>query len=148
MIIAHKILQKRDWHTAAFDTITLEEEDRHRRRLMLKSDGGLDFLLSLKQAERLHHGDGLLLDTGQIVEIQARPEALYEVRAGDPHALLQLSWHLGNRHQPTEILPDHLRIRQDHVIAEMLTGLGAELTPVDAPFSPMNGAYAARHKHG
>ncbi|MFT6558976.1 MULTISPECIES: urease accessory protein UreE [Sneathiella] len=147
MIIAYKVLKEEKWPGIPEDQITLEEEDRHRRRLLLKSDAGLEFLLSLEHAERLDHGDGLLLDNGQIIEVLAKPEPLYEVRAKDPLSLMKLAWHLGNRHQQTEIMIDHFRIRQDHVIADMLKGLGADVTEIEAPFSPVIGAYAKKHEH-
>ena len=147
-VIAYRILPRAEWPGDAFDQITLDEEDRYRRRILLTSDGGFDFLLNLPRAERLNHGDGLLLDNGHVIEVLARPEALIEVRAEDGLALLRLAWHLGNRHQPTEIYADHLRIRKDAVIADMLVGLGASLCDITAPFSPESGAYVSKaHTH-
>ena len=147
-IIAYRILPRSEWPGEASDQITLDEEDRHRRRIMMTSDNGLEFLLNLPKAERLNHGDGLLLDNGHVIEVLARPEALLEVRARDALALLTLAWHLGNRHQPTEIYEDYLRIRDDAVIADMLEGLGASLTKTTAPFSPVSGAYVSKaHSH-
>jgi len=106
------------------DTITLDETARHRRRIKLMSDNGIAFLLDLPAARLLLHGE-----------------------AKNPHHLLQLSWQLGNRHLPTQILHDHLRIRQDHVIHEMLLGLGGEVTEVIASFNPEGGAYGNQHSH-
>nr|WP_321981322.1 urease accessory protein UreE [uncultured Cohaesibacter sp.] len=153
---AGSILPKGSYSQDAFDTITLDEEDRYRRRIQLTSDNGLDFMLSLAKATRMDHGDGLLLEDGRVIKVLARPEELYEVRAESPLALLQLAWHLGNRHQPVEIYEDHLRIRKDAVIADMLEGLGGNLGAVTAPFSPMSGAYVSKsagvhshhHEHG
>ncbi len=132
------------------DTITLDETARHRRRVKMVSDGGIEFLLDLPEARLLRHGEGIELDDGRIIEVIAEPEALYEVRAKDPHHLLQLSWQLGNRHLPTQILEDHLRIRQDHVIKDMLEGLGATVTEITASFDPEGGAYGghSHHSHG
>ncbi|SNY90890.1 urease accessory protein [Cohaesibacter sp. ES.047] len=147
-IIAYRILPRSEWPGEAFDQITLDEEDRHRRRILMTSDGGLEFLLNLPKAERLNHGDGLLLDNGHIIEVIAREEPLLEVRATDGLALMTLAWHLGNRHQPTEIYEDQLRIRDDAVIADMLEGLGARLEKASAPFSPVSGAYVSKaHSH-
>ena len=112
-----------------------------RRRILLTTDGGYDFLLSLPSAERLEHGDGLQLTDGRIIEVRAKPEPLYEVRPTAATDLVTLAWHLGNRHQPTQIFSDHLRIRQDAVIADMLIGLGGDLREVSAHFSPVSGAY-------
>ena len=61
---------------------------------------------------------------------------------------LRLAWHLGNRHLPTQLLGDRLRIRRDHVIAEMAAGLGAEVREIEAPFDPEGGAYGTGHGHG
>ncbi|WP_245417862.1 urease accessory protein UreE [Cohaesibacter celericrescens] len=143
-IIAYKVLSPDQWTVEPDDQITLDEEDRFRRRIALTSDNGVEFMLLLQRAERINHGDGLLLDNGHMIKVLAIPEPLYEVRGADGLALLTLGWHLGNRHQPTEIYEDHLRIRQDAVIADMLQGLGATLTPVTAPFSPVSGAYVGK----
>lgn len=147
IVEAKTILPKGSWQEAPADTITLDEEDRYRRRILLTSDGGYDFLLSLASAERLEHGDGLQLTDGRIIEVLATPEPLYEVRPGAATDLVTLAWHLGNRHQPTQIFTDHLRIRQDAVIADMLVGLGGELKAVSGHFSPVSGAYKRDHGH-
>ena len=132
---------------AATDTITLQEGDRHRRRLKLTSDNGIAFLLDLPEARLLRDGDGLELEDGRIVKVVAAPEPLYEIRGRDGHHLLILSWHLGNRHLPSQIFSDHIRIRRDHVIREMLENLGASITEVDAGFDPEGGAYDASKAH-
>lgn len=129
------------------DTITLDETARHRRRVKMTSDNDIEFLLDLPQARLLRHGEGIKLSDGRVIEVVAKPEALYEVRARDAHHLLQISWQLGNRHLPTQIRDDHLRIRQDHVIKNMLEGLGAEVAEITASFDPEGGAYGEHH-HG
>ena len=135
------------------DTVTLLFDDRYRRRLRMLGDGGLDFLLDLPAARRLAAGDGLKLADGGIVEIVALPEALVEVRADGAARLARLAWHLGNRHLPAEIDADRILIRDDHVIVDMLKGLGAEVRKVRAPFDPEGGAYGQHnhdlgHRHG
>ena len=142
-----KCFAKGSWQEQPADTITLDEEDRYRRRILMTTDGGYDFLLALPAAERLEHGDGLQLTDGRIIEILAKPEPLYEVRPTAMTNLVTLAWHLGNRHQPTQIFGDHLRIRQDEVIAEMLKGMGAELKDISGHFSPVSGAYKRSHSH-
>ena len=130
------------------DTITLDETARHRRRVKMISDSGIEFLLDLPKARLLRHGEGLVLEDGRVIEICAEPEPLYEVRAQSPHHLLQLTWHMGNRHLPTEVMPDHIRIRRDHVIKDMLEGLGGRVTEIEAPFNPQGGAYSDHaHSH-
>ncbi len=133
---------------AAIDTITLDETARHRRRVRMISDGGLEFLLDLPQARLLRHGDGLELEDGRVIEVRAVPEALYEISGRDADHLLRLAWQLGNRHLPAQIVAGVIRIRRDHVIREMLEGLGATVTEIEMPFNPEGGAYGdAGHRH-
>lgn len=128
----------------AVDSITLDHEQRHRRRATLVSDGGLEFLLDLPQAAHLHDGTRLLLEDGRRIAVRAAAEPVLDIRSPD---LVRIAWHLGNRHTPAQIFSDRLRIRDDHVLAEMLRGLGAEVTALSAPFEPESGAYAHGH-HG
>ena len=130
------------WPTAkAVGTVTLAFDDRHRRRLRLKSDAGADFILDLPQAAVLEEGDGLALDGGGWLAVRAAPEPLMEVLAQGPEQLARLAWHIGNRHLQAQIEPHRILIREDAVIAGMLEGLGAHVRRVMAPFSPEGGAY-------
>jgi urease accessory protein len=131
----------------ALDTVTLAYLDRHRRRIRLVADSGVTFLLDLPRAQHLGDGDGLELDGGGYVRVRAAPEPVLEIEAPDHAALLRIAWHLGNRHLPLQVAGDRLRIRADHVIAEMVAGLGGKLTPLDAPFDPEIGAYAGPQHH-
>jgi urease accessory protein len=134
------------WDSAmAVDQITLDAHDRHRRRVVLTGERGTTFLLDLPQVTALHDGDGLLLDDGAMVRIVGRPEPLIEIAAADAHELTRLAWHIGNRHVDVQIVGDRLRIRRDHVIEDMLRGLGARLSPIEAPFDPEHGAYQHHH---
>ncbi|MXN65801.1 urease accessory protein UreE [Stappia sp. GBMRC 2046] len=130
------------------DTITLDEHARFRRRIAMTSDNGIEFLLDLPEATLLRHGDGLKLDDGRIIEVRAVPEPLLEVRGSSPLHLLQLAWHLGNRHLEAQIEENRILIRRDHVIADMLEKLGATTAEVVEPFDPEGGAYAGGHGHG
>jgi urease accessory protein len=137
--------------TEAADTVTLAYLDRHRRRIRLVADSGETFLLDLARAQHLGDGDGLELEGGGFVRVRAAPEPVLEIEAADRAGLLRIAWHLGNRHLPLQVTGERLRIRADHVIAEMVGGLGASLTRLDAPFDPEIGAYAVtqhRHEHG
>jgi urease accessory protein len=87
-----------------------------------------------------------VLDDDTTVAVVAKREPLVEIAAEDAAALARLAWHLGNRHAELEVAGDRLRIRRDHVLEEMLAGLGAHLTPIEAPFEPERGAY--EHAHG
>lgn len=127
--------------------ISLVFDQRHRRRLRMEADDGKPFLLNLPVAMALNHGDGLPLNTGEIIEVIAAPEPLMEVRATDALHLLRLAWHIGNRHLPAMIKPDVIYIRPDHVIQDMLEGLGARVRAVQGPFQPEGGAYAPESKH-
>ncbi|MBM3522443.1 MAG: urease accessory protein UreE [Alphaproteobacteria bacterium] len=132
-------------------TATLDLDHRHRRRIRLETDSGEAFLLDLPEARMLSPGEGLVLDTGEVVEVRAADEPVCDVMAESPAALARLAWHLGNRHLAVEFHVDRLRIRDDHVIVAMLRGLGATVTPLRGGFTPEAGAYAqaeaAAHAH-
>jgi urease accessory protein len=130
----------------AVDLIVLDAGDRHRRRISLKGERGLSFLLDLDEAVALRDGDGIMLDDGSIVLVAGQTESLVELTARTPLAFAQLAWHLGNRHTDVQIVGDRLRIRRDHVLEEMVAGLGAGVTPLDAPFDPES-ASAHEHQH-
>ncbi len=133
------------WSGPPADHVTLSYDDRHRRRITLTGDRGIRALLDLPYAILVAGGSGLRLDDGRILEVRARIEPLLEVRAKDAASLLRLAWHIGNRHLTAQIEPDRILIRRDHVIAVMLTGLGATVTEIEAPFDPEGGAYGGRH---
>jgi urease accessory protein len=134
----------------AMDGLTLGFEERHRRRVRLTTDRGEAVVLDLGQAIALAEGDGLALEDGGWLAVHAAPEDVLDIEADDPEHLARLAWHLGNRHLPTAVLGDgRLRIAYDHVIAAMLTGLGARCERKRAPFEPEGGAYADdHHRHG
>jgi len=130
------------------DAVTLAYVDRHRRRIRFVADSGVAFLLDLSRAQHFADGDGLELDTGGYVRVCAAPEPVLEIEAIDRASLLRIAWHLGNRHLPVQIAGDRLHIREDHVIAEMVSGLGGRITRIQAAFDPEFGAYAgAPHHH-
>jgi urease accessory protein len=138
------------WNFAmAIDRVVLDADERHRRRITLTGEGGTNFLLDLPHATALKDGDGLVLEDGSIVRVAGKPEPLVEIAAASPHELTRLAWHIGNRHTDLQIVGDTLRIRRDHVLEEMLRGLGARLTPIEAAFDPEHGAYGHHHHdHG
>jgi len=148
MIRATKVLGQHRWKEAAADTVVLDFDDRHRRRMAMTGTRGLEFLLDLENAVALRGGDALVLEDGRLVEVVAAPEPLLEIKGSDPHHLIRVAWHLGNRHLPTQIMPKGLRIRRDHVIEAMVKGLGARVVEIEAPFDPEGGAYAGGHDHG
>jgi urease accessory protein len=129
----------------AIDRVVLDADERFRRRVALTAEGGLKFLLDLPEATVLRHGDGLVLGDGTIVAVIGKPEPLAEIDASDAAALARLAWHLGNRHAEMQVVGDRLRIRRDHVLEDMLRGLGARVTAIEAPFEPQRGAYDHGH---
>src|SRR3954468_16443313 len=147
MIRATRVLGQHRWKEAAADSVLLGFDDRHRRRLVMTGTRGLEFLLDLEHATALRGGDALVLEDGRLIEVVAAAEPLLEIRAADPHHLVRVAWHLGNRHLPTQIMPKGLRIRRDHVIEAMVKGLGARIIEIEAPFDPEGGAYASPHAH-
>ena len=129
------------------DQVLIDFDRRHRRRVVLRTVSGSEILLDLPQAIRLRDGDGLELTDGRLVRVVAQPEPLLEIYAHGPAELVRIAWHLGNRHLPVQLLGDRIRIRADHVIADMVHGLGGHAHAVEAPFDPEGGAYAGGHHH-
>jgi urease accessory protein len=132
------------------DTVTLDHEGRNRRRVALRGDGGLDFLLDLDRATALNDGDAVRLEDGRLIQVRAAPQRLLEVRAENPLRLLRVAYHVGNRHAPAEITADAVYVEEDHVLAEMVRGQGCTATAVMRPFQPERGAYEHEcgHDHG
>jgi urease accessory protein len=133
---------------AADDSVLLDFDGRHRRRMLLTTESGAELLLDLAETVALTDGDLLVTEEGRRIRVVARPEALMEVSAADPARLVRLAWHVGNRHLPTEIAGETLYLRHDHVIAAMLEQLGATVRFVDRPFNPEGGAYGHGRTHG
>lgn len=136
-----QILAAGQWSGEPADRVVLDYEDRFRRRMRLVGKGGLGFLLDLPEPCLLKQGDGLRLETGDVVAVDAKEERLAEITCSSLDELVRVAWHLGNRHLPTEIRGDRLRVREDHVIISMVRRLGASVRQVSAPFEPEGGAY-------
>jgi urease accessory protein len=132
------------------DRVVLDADERHRRRIVLTGERGTQFLLDLDHAVALKDGDGLVLDDGTVVRVAGKPEALVEIEAKSPLDLARLAWHLGNRHTAVQILDGKLRIRRDHVLEQMVAGLGGKFCAIEAPFEPETGAHShagGEHAH-
>lgn len=130
------------------DTVVLDHQARHRRRIVMTGQKGTQFLLDLEKATVLDHGDAVRLEDDRLVRVEAAQEKLIEVRTTSPLRLLKAAWHLGNRHVPAEITEEAIYFAHDHVLLEMVRGLGAIATPVERPFRPEKGAYEAAEAHG
>jgi len=141
-----------DWTAAqAIDRVVLDAGDRNRRRIVLTGERGTAMLLDFARPVSLRDGDGLVLDDGSVVLVAGEKEPLVEIGAGSALDAVRLAWHLGNRHTDVQIVGDRIRIRRNHVLEDMLRGLGARLTPVNAAFDPeaaAPGQGAHDHHHG
>lgn len=125
------------WNTAsAIDRVTLDADDRTRRRIVLTGERGIALLIDFASPVTLHDGDGLVLDDGSIILVSGMPEPLAEIAASSPREFVRLAWHLGNRHTDVQIISSRIRIRRDHVLEDMLRGLGAMVSLIEAPFEP------------
>lgn len=128
-----------------FDAVVLAHDERQLRRKVLTLQQGEKVLVDLPDVIAFQHGDVLVLEDGRMAEIIAAEEDLYEVAAKDRLHLLEIAWHLGNRHLAAQIEEDRVVILRDHVIKAMLEGLGAKVTEIIAQFQPVRGAYHSGH---
>jgi urease accessory protein len=126
-------------------TLSLTAEERTRSHHRFDSEQGIAVFLRLPRGTVLEDGDCLAAKTGEIIGIKARAEEVLTVKAESRTKLLQVAYHLGNRHVALEIAADHLRLLPDPVLEKMLEQLGAMTIRETAPFSPETGAY--RHVH-
>ena len=130
-----------------YTSITLEFEARHRRRLRLDLDNGEEILLDLNKAVAMRGGDGLLTENGQWIKVIAAPEPVLKISTKDRALFVRLAWHLGNRHVAADIRDETIIIKPDHVLKEMLEGLGARVEEISNPFQPEGGAYSEHNHH-
>jgi urease accessory protein len=134
------------------DSIVLKPGERRLQTGYFTGVNGTQFGAMLPEPVLLRNGDALELDEGSTVEVVIEPEPLIEIRGRDLTHLARLAWHLGDRHVPVQIFANRLRMRPDAALEAMLKGLGARVTPIDAPFDPEGGAYTHHahdgHDHG
>jgi len=131
-------------------SVTLDVDSRIKSRLRVTLDDGSEAGLMLERGHLLRGGE-LLCDaeSNQVIRVLAAPETVSTVRCVDPHLLARAAYHLGNRHVPLQIEPGLLRYQHDHVLDDMLRGLGLDVLTEQAPFEPEAGAYqSAAHSHG
>jgi urease accessory protein len=121
----------------------LRQKSRQRARLV----SGEEVAIELPRGQVLRGGDWVIASDGRAIEVVAAVEKVLHVECDSPQALARAAYHLGNRHVPVQVGDGWLRIAADHVLARMLEGLGARLTPMDAAFEPEAGAYGAHHRH-
>jgi len=129
------------------DQLVLPFDLRQRSRLRVTLVSGREAALLLDRGTILRGGDLLETEHGQVVEIVAANQAVTDVTAKTPQALMCAAYHLGNRHVPLQVGDGWLRLEQDHVLNEMLLGLGMVTIDQNAPFEPEAGAYGGGHRH-
>lgn len=133
------------------DEVALDWHARSHARQRLQLASGAEAALVLPRGSVLREGDLLAGDTGPVVRVRAAPEDLSEVACADPLLLARACYHLGNRHVALQIEHGCVRYARDHVLDDMLRGLGLQPRPVRAPFQPEAGAYGGHmpgHGHG
>ena len=127
--------------------LRLPFESRQKSRLRARLVSGEEVGLMLPRGEVLRGGDLVVASDGRVIEVLAEPEALLHVTCDSPVALARAAYHLGNRHVPVQLGDGYLRLAVDHVLEELLKGLGATVAAIKAPFEPEAGAYAGGHAH-
>ena len=129
----------------------LPHDERHlRRRAIELTEGTVEggkVLVDLLEPVTLNDGDRLVLEDGRQIEIAAAPEELYDIRARDSAHLAELAWHIGDRHLAAAIEAGRILVLRDHVIKAILEGLGAAVTDVVEPFSPVRAHSGHSHDH-
>ncbi|MDB6082631.1 MAG: urease accessory protein UreE [Gammaproteobacteria bacterium] len=123
-------------------------DGRCKSRLLLRLDDGEQAALIVERGRVLRNGERVRTEDGRDVEIVAADEALLEAVSGDPLLIAKAAYHLGNRHVAVQLMPDRLRFLADHVLSEMVAGLGLQVRALVAPFEPEGGAYGHGHSHG
>ena len=125
--------------------LPFERRQKSRQRATLVS--GEEVAIELARGEVMRGGDRVIASDGRVFEVVAAVENILHVECESAQALARAAYHLGNRHVPVQVGDGWLRVANDHVLARMLEGLGARLSPVQAAFEPEAGAYGAHHRH-
>jgi urease accessory protein len=128
--------------------LQLPFESRQKSRLRTQLVSGEEVGLNLPRGDLLRGGDLVVASDGRVIEVIAADEKVAHITCDDARELARAAYHLGNRHVPVEVGDGYLRIAADHVLADMLKGLGATVGEIDAPFEPEAGAYGEGHAHG
>jgi urease accessory protein len=128
-------------------SLRLPFEQRQKSRLHAHLESGEEVALMLPRGEILRGGDLVTASDGRIIEVVAEVEKLLHIECENAQALARAAYHLGNRHVPVEVGAGYLRISADHVLEEMLKGLGARISHIESAFEAEAGAYGAGHQH-
>lgn len=128
--------------------IALNFDQRKKSRLKIDTPEGAVLGLMLARGDILRGGDILKTEAQDYVRVTAAPEKVSTVYSDNQFLLCRGSYHLGNRHVSLEITPEYIRYQHDHVLDDMVRGLGLDVEVENAPFEPEAGAYAtAGHHH-
>ncbi|WP_252060281.1 urease accessory protein UreE [Acinetobacter sp. AHP123] len=130
----------------AFETVELTFDTRQKSRFRATLASGVDIGADLPRTGILRSGSYISTQQGDVLRVDAKPERLMQVSATSDFDLLKAAYHLGNRHVPLMLTPTALYFEPDHVLAEMVEGLGLTVSETDHPFEPESGAYA-QHGH-
>jgi urease accessory protein len=150
MLKAAEIIPDLPAGAAVADTLTLPFELRQKSRLVCSLQSGRQIALQLPRGHVLRHGSLLRASDGSVVQVRSADEELSVVKSDDPSELLRAAYHLGNRHVALQIGPGTLSYLHDHVLDDMLRGMGLEPGFAEQPFEPESGAYGrhTEHQHG
>ncbi|MDC4655298.1 urease accessory protein UreE [Acinetobacter baumannii] len=130
----------------AFETVELTFDTRQKSRFRAALANGVDIGADLPRTGILRSGSYIATQEGDVLRVDAKPERLMKVTTQTEFDLLKAAYHLGNRHVPLMLTPTALYFEPDHVLAEMVEGLGLTVAETDHPFEPESGAYA-QHSH-
>lgn len=143
-----RITGKGDAGAVITDTLVLTHDRRDKGRQRVQLESGREAGLFLDRGMVLHDGDVLVSDTGLCIRVRAAEETLSCVDCSDPHLLARIAYHLGNRHTPVAIGERCITYPHDHVLDDMVRGLGGTVAVIHGPFEPEDGAYhGGGHAH-
>ena len=133
-------------------TVTLDWDQRQKSRFDCEDSQGRRIGVFLPRGTVVRGGDALLTHDGSLLKVVAAPQTVLRITHcsahGTPFDLIRAAYHLGNRHVPIELKPDHLKIEPDHVLADMLRQMHLIVHEVREPFEPESGAYGDHGGHG
>jgi urease accessory protein len=136
-----------EYRVAVRGQLVLPFHMRQKSRLRATLTSGEEVAIVLPRGQILRGGDWVVASDGRVIEVVAQRESVLHVLCSTPRLLTRAAYHLGNRHVPVQVGDGWLRIAEDHVLEEMLQGLGATIMATEAPFEPEAGAYGSPHGH-
>jgi urease accessory protein len=138
--------QTAEYRAGVRGQLELPFDMRQKSRLHAALTTGEEVAIVMPRGQVLRGGDWVVASDGRVIEVVAQPEKVLHVLCAAPRLLIRAAYHLGNRHVPVQVGDGWLRIAADHVLEDMLKGLGATVMALEAPFEPEAGAYG-HHRH-